>query len=229
MLPCTFLETRSNDNGFSIVGKVDITIKFIATNLKTAHKWTHDYDGYYPSLSFCCSQKETGIIILRVTCWLGGKNKSKECKYFILEVSEGKVNLGKFWESQKPGRLIAVREIYLSPDAYIELISESNKRYTTNPEPAPGEYYVPDETLLCRYVVGEVEEDVLQEAVTLQAEEKSAREKLSWLEVLDAAQKMEIARLQQKLEIQDKNVALFTAKLEELGQCVTNLSLLCRV
>lgn len=223
MLPCTFLETRQNDHGFSIVGKGDTTIKFIATNLKTAHKWTHDYDGYYPSLSFCCSQKENalGIIILKVACWLGeGKNKSREWKYFILEVEEGKVNLGKFWASQKSNRLIAVTECHNSPDAFIEVISESDKRYTTNPNPASGEYYVPDETLLCRYVVGEVEESVLQEAATLQAEEETAVWKLRKLKDQYDVRGLNLVQLQKKLAIQDENVATFTAKFEQARKTV---------
>jgi hypothetical protein len=191
----------------------------MASNLKTAHTWDHTYHGFHPSINFSYSQKDiaSGIIILEV-CYKTGTGKSASSTNFcvLLEVLKGKVSLDKFWNPQKSGRLIAVKEVQNSPNAFIELISETDKRYTTNPNPTPGEYYVPYEKLLCQYVVGEVEESVLQEAATLQAEEISAREMLALF-------KVQITSLQKKLEIQNENVAIFTAKFEQARKTVYDM------
>jgi len=51
--------------------------------------------------------------------------------------------------------------------------------YTTNPKPAPGQRYVADPDLLCRYLVGQVDDEAITEAAEVAVEEASAREQLS--------------------------------------------------
>lgn len=196
----------------------------MASNLKTAHTWNHAYEGFHPSVNFCYPQKDVafGIIILEVCHKTGtGKSASSSKHCILLEVSKGKVVLDKFWEPQKPGRLIAVKEVQYSSDAFIELISETDKRYTTNPQLAPGEFYVPNEKLLCQYVVGEVEESALQDAATLQAEEVSAREKLSGFEKKVVELCRENYNLGIELKIQKESAMDFAAKFEQARKTVS--------
>jgi len=222
MLPSHILTQHVNDNGFSIEGNADTTIKFIASNLKTAHRWTHDYCGFQSSLNFCSSRDTSGIVILNVRHWIvHGKNRSPEQMYITLEVCEGKVKLSNYWEPKMFGRSIAVKEIYCSPDAHIEVVSENDQRYSTNPDCNPGEWYLPDETLLCRYVVGEVEEGELKNVAMRRLEETTASETIPGLESQITDLEALVEKLQKKLAIQDDSAKVGWAKFEAARKTVS--------
>lgn len=212
MRPNSLIRTKYSTNGnFTIEGYADAKIKLIATNLCTS---TKPRMGYGVSISFM-QHDGPGIVALQVQHAVGcGKNQYQTETDMFLEFSDRKIEEERYW-IPIDGVDCSFEQIG-SFNKVLRVLSETGKIYTANPEPAPGEYYVPYEKLLCQYVVGEVEESVLQEAATLQAEEISAREMLALF-------KVQITSLQRQLETQDENAKNFAAKFQQARKTVYDM------
>lgn len=217
MLPKDYIKSETNEgenNAIILEGVCDTTFTLIATNLDTATKL-----GAPDQTSINLSPKDTGIIVIRVIKSTGyGKNRSQEDYTLLLEVSNGKVILNRFWQPQKSGRTFAVARTGTYPyPFYVRVQTEDGIIYTSSCA-APGEYLVPDEKLLCQYAVGEIEEEALKAAATWQATEASAQERLPELETTIAKLEKEKEGLQHRINRKQKLIEGVSKHLLKLSK-----------
>ena len=182
MLPKEILTSNRSASGLVLEGLRDTTLELLATNLRTAAarrgKSIHPTEATFLAFDQPEDSKHHGIIVL-LAHYRDTKGRGDSVYIAVLVTPEGVPQLDQHWEPVCKRHLLAFgREQDHPYTTYLRVRAESNTLYANSTQLNPDEYFVPDPDLLCRYLVGEINEDALREVAATTIAEASAREEL---------------------------------------------------
>lgn len=214
MLPADDYKSIKNNFGLTLEGIGHCRVSVLATSLKTAELIS--MDGIRPQTIFRFARPKTnkgGLCI--------AKNNEKICFIFVDE--NGDADLRHHW-IPKEDILCSILPAKNGVNRYCLKVIVKDNVYLSDSDfsEGGGEYVVSDTTLLCQFLVGEVDESVLQEAAEKQVEELSLQEKFEKLKLkydhnLVAIQDYtaNLAKTSQELMIQKQSSENLLARMKE--------------